>query len=137
MDKKSVDRWTDDEVQALLGVFAEEGIQQQLAAATRNDKVYAKISARLGELNIHRSSKQVREKLKKLKQDYRRIKNHNNRNGSDRRSGKWFDRLDAVLGQRLFYSDPADTKDAVLLEPIRDETETEESNEGKSLHEGL
>lgn len=134
MDKKIVDRWSDDEVQALLSLFAEESIQQQLHGATRNDKVYACISARLGDLNIHRSSKQVREKLKKLKQDYKKIKDHNNRSGSDRKSGKWFERLDAVLGHRSYFSSSLEAKDITLLEAIHDETETEESNEG-NLHE--
>lgn len=133
MDKKTVDRWSDDEVQALLSLFAEESIQQQLHGATRNDKVYACISARLGDLNIHRSSKQVREKLKKLKQDYKKIKDHNNRSGCDRKSGKWFERLDAVLGHHSYFSSSLEAKDITLLEAIHDETETEESNEG-NLH---
>lgn len=134
MDKRNVDRWSDDEVQALLSLFAEESIQQQLHGATRNDKVYACISARLGDLNIHRSSKQVREKLKKLKQDYKKIKDHNNRSGSDRKSGKWFERLDAVLGHHSYFSSSLEANDITLLEAIHDETETEESNEG-NLHE--
>lgn len=131
MDKKNVDRWSDDEVQALLSLYAEESIQQQLHGATRNDKVYSCISARLDELDIHRSSKQVREKLKKLKQDYKKIKDHNNRSGCDRKSGKWFERLDAVLGHGSFLSSSLEGKDIALLDEIHDETETEESNEGK------
>ena len=40
------------------------------------------------------------EKLKKLKSDYRAIKDHNGRSGSNRKTWKWFDQMDAIYGQR-------------------------------------
>ncbi|KAM3594044.1 uncharacterized protein V6R79_001130 [Siganus canaliculatus] len=60
------------EVQALLRIYAEEEIQREFKSANRNYKVYAKIYARLSEMNIEHTVKQVREKLKKLKQDYKK-----------------------------------------------------------------
>ncbi|XP_056098526.1 zinc finger and SCAN domain-containing protein 29-like [Rhinichthys klamathensis goyatoka] len=119
---KKYDRWTDDEVQALISVFAEEEIQRELETAIRNEKVYLKISSRLYELGIVHTGKQCREKLKKLKQDYKKVKDHNNRSGSDRRTNKWFDRLDALLGHRPAFSGAAVTKDSAIafLESIHD-----------------
>ncbi|KAK9979861.1 hypothetical protein ABG768_013269 [Culter alburnus] len=122
---KKYDRWTDEEVQALLSVFAEEEIQWELETATRNEKVYLKMSSRLCELGIVHTGKQCREKLKKLKQDYKKIKDHNNRSGSDRRTNKWFDRLDALLGHRPSFSGSAVTKDSAtaLLEAMPESDE--------------
>lgn len=37
MDKK-YDRWTDDKVQALFSVFAEDKIQREMEKMTRNEK---------------------------------------------------------------------------------------------------
>ncbi|KAJ8389034.1 hypothetical protein AAFF_G00124310 [Aldrovandia affinis] len=108
--KKANERWTDDEVQTFLSIYADEEIQRELESATRNDKVYAKISGKLSDLNIVHTGRQCREKLKKLKQDYKKIKDHNNKSGSDRRTSKWFDRLDALLGHRP-SSGAARTKD--------------------------
>ena len=119
---KKYDRWTDNEVQALISIFAEEEIQRELETAIRNEKVYLKISSRLCELGIIHTGKQCREKLKKLKQDYKKVKDHNNRSGSDRRTNKWFDRLDALLGHRPAFSGAAVTKDSAIafLESIHE-----------------
>jgi len=126
MDQKASARWTDDEVQALLSIYAQDDIQQELKTAARNEKVYAKISGKLGELDIEHSAKRCREKLKKLKQDYKRIKDHNNSTkGSEQRTNKWFDRLDALLGDRdrPTFSGAAAAKEV---------TETDESVAGES-----
>ncbi len=40
--KKANDRWTDDELQALLSISVEDDIQQKLKTVTRNEKVYTK-----------------------------------------------------------------------------------------------
>ncbi|XP_052408638.1 uncharacterized protein LOC127953431 [Carassius gibelio] len=133
---KKYDRWTDEEVQALLSVFSEEDIQRELETATRNEKVYLRMSSRLCELGIVHTGKQCREKLKKLKQDYKKIKDHNNRSGSDRRTNKWFDRLDALLGHRPSFSGAAVTSDSAtaLLEamPESDEQWVEDESSGPS-----
>ncbi len=40
-EKKTFNRWTNDEVQALLSIYAASDIQQELETATHNEKVYA------------------------------------------------------------------------------------------------
>ncbi|XP_029902118.1 uncharacterized protein LOC115355452 isoform X4 [Myripristis murdjan] len=118
LQRKSYDRiWTNNEVQALLSIYAEDEIQTELGTSTCKKMVYDKISCKLSELNIVHTPKQCREKLKKLKQDYRRIKDHNNRSGDDQRTGKWFEHLDAVLGHKTRDSD------AVLMEAMAEEDE--------------
>lgn len=134
MDQKASARWTDDEVQALLSIYAQDDIQQELKTAARNEKVYAKISGKLGELDIEHSAKRCREKLKKLKQDYKRIKDHNNNNnstkGSEQRTNKWFDRLDALLGDRDRDRDRPTFSGAAAA--AKEVTETDESVAGES-----
>lgn len=68
------------------------------------------------------TGKQCREKLKKLKQVNKRIKDYDNRSGSDRQNNKWFDHLDALLGHRPTFSGAAATKDSatVLLEAMQE-----------------
>lgn len=76
----------------------------------------------------------TRGKLKKLKQDYKKIKDHNNRSGSDWWTSKWFDRLDALLGHRPAFSDTAATIDlaTALLETLEDREMDNVSTEGTS-----
>ncbi|TTZ04186.1 hypothetical protein Baya_16516 [Bagarius yarrelli] len=50
--------------------------------------------------NRTQSTVVLREDQKDVKQDYKEIKNYNRVNGSNQRSGKWFERLDMILGER-------------------------------------
>ena len=62
--------WTDEEVNALIAIWAEEEIHKQLDGSTRNIKVcmYEKIATRLSLLELEdcseRSAIQCREKIK-------------------------------------------------------------------------
>ena len=94
--------WTDAEVTALIAIWGEEEIQRQLDGATRNIKVYEKLAARLSSLEdcSDRTAVQCREKIKKLKGDYRKAKDNNNRSGRGRTICAFFNQLDAILGCR-------------------------------------
>ncbi|KAJ8395788.1 hypothetical protein AAFF_G00028350 [Aldrovandia affinis] len=99
--KRTSQYWTVEETQILLNIWADSSVQQQLEGALRNEKVFRQIVTELAALNIYRSAKQVREKIKKLKQQYRSIKEHNEQGASCRKGGKWFEIMDSVLGARL------------------------------------
>ncbi|XDV39806.1 hypothetical protein PO909_008993, partial [Leuciscus waleckii] len=49
---------------------------------------------------IQRTKLQVREKIKKLRAQYKLIKTHNGQSGAQRRNFPWFDLMDGVLGHR-------------------------------------
>lgn len=59
--------------------------------------------------------KQVREKIKKLKQDYNNMKDPNSRSRSDQRTSKWFDRLNSLLGHRPALLGMAERKDSITV----------------------
>ncbi len=119
----------------LLSIYAEDKIQQELETVTSNEMVYTKISSKLANLNIVHTGKQCQEKLKKLKQDYKKMNGHINRSGSDWRTSKRFDHLDALLGHRSAFSGTVGMKDSAttLLEAMVEDTETDnQSVDGKS-----
>ena len=93
-------RWLIEEVQTFLCLVADERIQRQLDGATRKEKVYQEVSELLAAHGYQRTFQQCREKLKKLKSDYRSIKDLNNGSGSHRKSWKWFDQIDAIYGHK-------------------------------------
>ncbi|XP_045067915.1 zinc finger protein with KRAB and SCAN domains 2-like isoform X1 [Coregonus clupeaformis] len=88
--------WSPKEVQALLTLWANDSVQKQLLSY-KNEHVYAKFSSELAALGFNRTSKQCRDKLKKLKQEYRRVKDDNNKSGSNHRGERWFAIIDSVL----------------------------------------
>ena len=76
--------WSEEEVHALIAIWGEEEIQTQLDGATRNKKVFDKIARQLIELGFPRTGHQCREKIKKLKSDYRKAKDSSNLTGRGR-----------------------------------------------------
>ena len=63
--------WTDAEVTALISIWGDEGIQEQLDGATRNRSIYVNISKKLLERGFERDWKA---KIKNLKGDYKKNK---------------------------------------------------------------
>ncbi|XP_028426640.1 uncharacterized protein LOC114550216 isoform X2 [Perca flavescens] len=114
------EKWTDAEVQALLAMYANEEVQRDLEGSTRNIKIFGKISSELAQMGVYHTVKQCREKVKKLKQDYKKIKDHNNQCGANRKTSKWYATLDSILGHRPAYSGNAARKDSAtgFLETI-------------------
>ncbi|XP_078099344.1 uncharacterized protein LOC144512450 [Sander vitreus] len=125
------EKWTDEEVKALLVLYATEEVQRNLGGSTRNIKIFGKISSELAQMGVYHTVKQCREKVKKLKQDYKKIKDHNNQSGANRKSSKWYATLDGILGHRPPYSGNAATKDSAtgFLETIVGSENTPPSDE--------
>ena len=115
--------WSEEEVHALIAIWGEKEIQAQLDGATRNKKVFDKIAEQLTELGFARTGHQCREKIKKLKSDYRRAKDSNNLTGRGRSILIYFTELDAILGCR-----PTSAPDCVVGSMATVEQEQVESH---------
>ncbi|KAL3065020.1 hypothetical protein OYC64_015242 [Pagothenia borchgrevinki] len=70
--------------------------------------MYECISQELVAIGIIHGCKSCRDKIKKLKQDFKK-KDHNNKSGNGRKTSKWYDRLDALLGHRPSFVGTANT----------------------------
>ncbi|XDV25761.1 hypothetical protein PO909_029621 [Leuciscus waleckii] len=95
--------WPVDEVQTFLLLVAEE---RTLDGVTGTEKVFQEVAQLLAAHGYHQTYKQCRDKLKKLKSDYRTIKDHNGRSGANRRTWKWFDQIDASTPQMVIAASP-------------------------------
>ncbi|KAL3056425.1 hypothetical protein OYC64_019002 [Pagothenia borchgrevinki] len=99
---KSSERWSDEEVSALLEIYAEDATQGMLLNPVPNSKMFERCSKKFLELGIVHSATARRLKIKKLRQDYKQIKDYYNKSGNDRKTSKWYEHLDALLGHRPF-----------------------------------
>ena len=90
--------WSDEEVKALINIWAETNIQEQLEGAVRNKAVFERISKRLKEAGYDKDWTQCRAKIKNLKTLYKRVKDNNSRSGRGRKVCKFYDEIDAILG---------------------------------------
>lgn len=82
------------ETKALLNIWADKNVQQQMEGACRNEEVIQFMVEELEKLGIQRTTIQVREKLKKMRHLYKTAKN------DGRKNFPFFDLMDNVLGRR-------------------------------------
>ena len=103
----------------LIELWGEEGVQEQLEGAKRNKHVYEKLTEEMLKKGSEKTGEQCRAKMKKLKLDYRKVKDKHNKTGRGRNSWKYLEAMDAVLGHR-----PA-TKPSIALDTLEDAEEEE------------
>ena len=93
--------WTRAEVFKLISIWSDATIQEQLGGCRRNSQVYKKISDDLRSAGFARTLKQCREKIKKLKTEYKKIKYKRDQTGQGRYpEWEYFDALNKVLGHK-------------------------------------
>uniref|UniRef100_UPI0037E748B6 bifunctional phosphoribosylaminoimidazole carboxylase/phosphoribosylaminoimidazole succinocarboxamide synthetase isoform X2 n=1 Tax=Semicossyphus pulcher TaxID=241346 RepID=UPI0037E748B6 len=97
--------WTDDEVRALLCVWADRRIRERLKSTLRNKCIFQEMAFQMQRnFGVVRNWKQCRTKYKNLKYDYKTAKSAHAAAGSG--SGgpgkymKFFDEVDAILMDR-------------------------------------
>ena len=92
--------WTDSEIYKLIDIWGDQTIQEQLEGCRRNREVFEKISKLMHEAGYDRTGTQCREKIKKLKVDYRKVKDKNNQTGNNRKDTKFYYAMNEILGTK-------------------------------------
>uniref|UniRef100_A0A1X7TPP6 Myb/SANT-like DNA-binding domain-containing protein n=1 Tax=Amphimedon queenslandica TaxID=400682 RepID=A0A1X7TPP6_AMPQE len=116
--------WGDDEVYELIAVWSDDTIQCELEGSQRNQHVYKKISEHLSNKGFRRTWDQCREKIKKLRKQYKDIVDIHGETGRGRKKFKFFEELDSVLGSR-----PATKPQIVVSSEAGIECEDDEDQE--------
>ena len=80
-----------------MEIWSEEEIQALLEGCTCNKHVYNKIARGMVEVGYDRTGVQCREKIKKLKSEYKEIKGNNSETGKQRKAWKFYICMDEVL----------------------------------------
>ena len=92
--------WSDEEVYDLIDIWSDDTVQEQLEGSRRNQHIYSKISERMKEKGYTRTMDQCRQKMKKLRKDYKDVVDNNNETGRKRKTFKFFEEIDAIFGCR-------------------------------------
>ncbi|XP_067684192.1 uncharacterized protein [Haliotis asinina] len=98
VDLSETANWQNHEIESLLNIWSKKDIQNELGNMHQNLPVYEKISTQLASLGINRSAISCRDKIKKLKFKYRRIRE---KKGYRKSSFKFYDILRSVLGDNI------------------------------------
>ena len=95
--------WDKQETHKLIEMWGEDNIQSQLEGCYQNKEVYQHIARKMGKEVFERTFVQCREKVKKLKKDYRKLKDTLNETGQGRyKELEWpyFELMDRILGHK-------------------------------------
>ncbi|XP_063052421.1 uncharacterized protein LOC134447066 [Engraulis encrasicolus] len=103
--------WSCSEVQTFLCFIRQPRIQNDLDRATRNEKVFSEVARHMVAQGFNRTSGQCREKLKKLRTDFRKIREHND---TKRPQWRWYDDMDAIYGSGMLSQRPNESLDPGL-----------------------
>lgn len=124
--------WSDAEVSALIAVWGEADIQEQLDGATRNHLLVSqKCSRRVDMTEIGNNAVP---KLRISRQSIKKVKDHNGVTGNGRKTFKFYKKLDEILGH-CPASTPPVLLDAGSSSLNRTEADTEESDfEDRDMH---
>ena len=96
--------WSDEEIKALLSIWGDGKVQDELDGAVRNKTVFVDIQKQLAELGYERHWQQCRSKVKNLKAEYRKVKDNNGETGSGRKTCRFYRELDSILGHNQHQS---------------------------------
>ena len=128
--------WSDNEVKALIAIWGEDNIQEELDGAVRNRVIFDNIATKMREKGYERDWQQCRTKIKNLKKEYRQIKDHNGQTGRGRKSCKYYKELDNILGHRpasvpavLLDTGTIGTSSSAIEDPQGDSAEEREELE--------
>ena len=125
--------WGDEETLKLIQLWGEDSIQAQLEGCKWNAQVFAKIASELREAGYERTVLQCREKIKKLRADYRKIRDSHNKKGTGRKKWKFFDAIDVVIGHKPATCPPLVVdSSAHVLDPNADQ-EVENASESGNM----
>ncbi|XP_026201156.1 uncharacterized protein LOC113152238 [Anabas testudineus] len=121
--------WSDQEVQALIQVWADKRVCRQLESSTRKRDIFVQISNRLMQQGIERDWKQCHTKYKNLKYLYRSLQRGKTDEGDPRRLMRFYDEVDAIMNRAsngsLHDREPgdhqADSGELTMLEGHEDE----------------
>ena len=92
--------WTDEETFFLLDLWGNESDQALLKGCTRNRHVYERIACDLEKERYKRTWSQCRDKLKKLKKEYKKLKDYHDETGKKRKQWKSYNKVDDIIGSK-------------------------------------
>ena len=81
--------WSDEEVHCLISVWSDDVVQAELEGCHRNQHVYQRMADELRKHGYDRSWEKCREKVKKLKKDYKDVIDNNTETGRRREMFKF------------------------------------------------
>lgn len=108
--------WSEAETYKLIELWGNDKIQSQLEGCKQNKTVYERVARSMCDAGFNKSAEKCREKAKKLKGEYRKIKDKHRITGEGRKKWKFLDAMDNVL------ADKPSTQPPTLIDTLSEDT---------------
>ncbi|XP_065893269.1 zinc finger protein with KRAB and SCAN domains 2-like [Dysidea avara] len=116
--------WTDPETFKLIELWGDGTIQEDLEGCKKNSQIYARLSDQMQKAGYERTLVQCRDKIKKLKGDYRKIKDGHKQTGNNRKkSNKFYEKMNEVMSAKHSVNPPFILDTSVVKSSIDDEVD--------------
>ena len=92
--------WSDKETVKLIEIWGDGKIQAMLEGSRRNKDTFVRISKEMSEAGFEKTGEQCSSKIKKLRCEYKKIKDKRGKTGEEYKCWKFFEHIDGVLGHK-------------------------------------
>ena len=92
--------WNEEETLKLIEIWDKDSIQAMVEGSKRNKYVFNKISRKMEAAGYEKTADQCNNKIRKLKLEYRKIKDSTKKTGTGRKDWRYFEEMDALLGHK-------------------------------------
>ena len=135
--KKRGSAWTDEETRALLSVWEEQAIEEQMEnPKVNNGSIYKSVSDELMNKGFDRTPEQCKVRIHTLKRMYRETKTKLKQSGKGRRTCNYFNELDSILGNRP-ASSPVKVIETMSKKRCYEIEDESNSSESESIDAGV
>lgn len=115
--------WTDAEAFKLIELWGDQSVQEELEGCKKNSKIFSKLSDQMRAAGYERTLAQCRDKIKKLKSEYRKVKDANKQIGNKRKKSKFYEKINEILHDKHSVTPP------IILDTSASSSTVESSNE--------
>lgn len=92
--------WTEEETMKLIEIWSEDSIQAMLEGSRRNKGIFVRIAKEMEKCGFKKTGEQCSCKIKKLRFEYKKIKDTRGKTGRGRKEWKYFEPMDELLGHK-------------------------------------
>ena len=128
--------WIKQDTLKLIEVWGQETIQKQLQSCKRNHSIFVTVAREMRVAGYDRTYLQCRDKIKRLKGEYRKAKDKQGKTWEQPSTWEFFDAIDAILDTKpstrlpvvIHTSKTTDTSKPTFRTLMEEEGETEETD---------
>ena len=110
--------WNKEETLKLIELWGDDAIQAMLEGSWRSKDIFVRISQGMNEAGYNKNGEQCSSKIKKLRLEYRKIKDKRGKTGTSYKDWKYFDPLDSILGHKPATQPPVVVESSAETESL-------------------